>query len=343
MPSCNNSPTIGILIPTYNRLVFLREALASVLRQTYFALDIVVMDDGSSDGTAKFMSSVSDSRLRYYVNDCNLGLAGNINRGVSLLSNNVEWFSILCDDDILAEDFVESMVKYLGDEVAHTIIRSSLKILDVQGTQIRDGKPGPPVESAIDYMDKRFRGKRETYLTGLFLKRTAFNATGGYPQFTTGMAADDALIFVLALHDRLHYNPNTYAGIRFHDEAESHSNFGALRHVQALQDFTKHCAEAAAAIDMPTIQLASLNTLLVRYARKVSSDLWIRSAGALFACSQNYDRDSSRDLFRFALQNPSLFTARVIADARIANFIGMFPEQWSIYRSFWRLVTKGRL
>lgn len=343
MSSENILPTIGILIPTYNRLAFLQEALASVLRQTYGALDIVVMDNGSSDSTAEFMSTISDHRVRYYINDRNLGLAGSINRGATLLGSSVEWLTVLCDDDVLSENFVESMVKYLDDGVAHTIIRSGLKILDVHGIQIREGKPGQLIESAMDYVYERYKGRRETYLSGLFLKRSVFDAIGGYPQFTTGMATDDALIFVFALQNRLYLNPETHVGIRFHDEAESLTNTDFYKHVQALQEYSKYCAQAAAAMNLPSAQLASLDFLLTRFVRKVSSELWMRNVHALFASRQEPKHEDSKNLFRFALQHRYVFTARVVADAWIIANCGFFPERWSIYRSFWRFVTTGRL
>jgi glycosyltransferase involved in cell wall biosynthesis len=57
-------PLVSVIIPTYNRAAYLKEAVASVLAQTYERWELVIVDDGSTDGTAGYLRGLSDPRIR---------------------------------------------------------------------------------------------------------------------------------------------------------------------------------------------------------------------------------------------------------------------------------------
>ncbi|RYZ35033.1 MAG: glycosyltransferase, partial [Sphingobacteriales bacterium] len=59
-------PYISIVIPTYNRAVFLRERLPRLLGLHYSAFEIIVVDDGSTDDTEEYINSIVSDKLRYY-------------------------------------------------------------------------------------------------------------------------------------------------------------------------------------------------------------------------------------------------------------------------------------
>lgn len=92
---------ISIVMPTYNRLKYLREAVDSVLAQSYTEWELIISDDGSEDGTREYLRSLSDPRIRVYFQNSNLGQFGNFN----FLFQKVEYAiaQILCDDDIFAD------------------------------------------------------------------------------------------------------------------------------------------------------------------------------------------------------------------------------------------------
>ncbi len=70
-------PTVTIVVPAYQRLGYLREALASALKQTYTDFELIVSDDSSSDEIAAHVDSLADPRVRYRRNKRNLGIAMN--------------------------------------------------------------------------------------------------------------------------------------------------------------------------------------------------------------------------------------------------------------------------
>jgi len=75
-------PLISVIIPTYNRAGLLKRAVESVLEQSYDNFELLVVDDGSTDETADFVTGLDDPRLRYLRQPRNMGVAAARNRGM---------------------------------------------------------------------------------------------------------------------------------------------------------------------------------------------------------------------------------------------------------------------
>ncbi len=77
-------PKISVVIPAYNGANFLAESLSSLARQTFRDFEVVLVDDGSSDGTAEIADRFSgEMRMRVLVNSKNIGVAASLNRGIA--------------------------------------------------------------------------------------------------------------------------------------------------------------------------------------------------------------------------------------------------------------------
>lgn len=87
VPNEVSSPIISVVIPAYNAEHTLCEAIESILEQTFQHFEIIVIDDCSTDDTYSLMENYAklDSRVRIYRNDKNLGIAGNRNKGLSIV------------------------------------------------------------------------------------------------------------------------------------------------------------------------------------------------------------------------------------------------------------------
>ena len=101
---------VSICIPTYNGAKYLAQCLQSAQAQTWTNVEIVLVDDGSTDNTAHLAQAIAhgDPRVRVFRNDRNLGLVGNWNRCVNLARG--EWIKYLFQDDWLEPDCVERML-----------------------------------------------------------------------------------------------------------------------------------------------------------------------------------------------------------------------------------------
>ena len=102
---------LTVLMPAYNVGPYIKEAIESVLAQTFKDFTLLVIDDCSTDNTAEVVHSFSDSRIRYEKNDHNLGLAENLNRGLDL--SDTELCARMDGDDIAEPNWLETGVKIL--------------------------------------------------------------------------------------------------------------------------------------------------------------------------------------------------------------------------------------
>jgi glycosyltransferase involved in cell wall biosynthesis len=106
-------PLVTVVIPTYNRLLLVQQAIASVLGQTYGNWELIIVDDGSGDDTVKIIRSIPDPRIRVL----ELPHCGNIavlrNSGVKAGSG--EWLAFLDSDDIWVPQKLEIQLRTLQD------------------------------------------------------------------------------------------------------------------------------------------------------------------------------------------------------------------------------------
>ena len=109
------TPTVSILMPTYNYGHHIAEAIESALGQTYGDFELIIVDDVSSDNTVEVVEKyLTDTRVSYYKNPVNLGLVGNFNKCLTYGSGKYIKF-LLADDKFeptLLEKFVAVMEEY---------------------------------------------------------------------------------------------------------------------------------------------------------------------------------------------------------------------------------------
>ena len=104
-------PKVTVLMPTYNVAPYVKEAVESVLCQTYTDFELLVIDDCSSDDTLDVVRRLEDPRIRIVKNERNLGLADNLNRGLSLITT--DYVARMDGDDIALPHWLETEVNYL--------------------------------------------------------------------------------------------------------------------------------------------------------------------------------------------------------------------------------------
>lgn len=127
-------PLVTIGVPAYNSAAHIRQALSSALAQRYEPLEIVVVDDASTDDTVDIVRRFEDPRLSVVVNKSNLGLAGNHNRVIELARG--EFVKILHADDLLAPDAIERQAAVLANNPRVSLVTSKRAIVDADGKRI---------------------------------------------------------------------------------------------------------------------------------------------------------------------------------------------------------------
>jgi glycosyltransferase involved in cell wall biosynthesis len=107
------SPLVSVIVPVYNRAPVIGAAISSVARQTLQDLEIILVDDGSSDGSAEAALAVGGTCLRVIRHDQNLGIPAARNTGLEAARGRfIAW---LDSDDIARPDRLERQVRFLSD------------------------------------------------------------------------------------------------------------------------------------------------------------------------------------------------------------------------------------
>lgn len=133
------TPAVSVVLPVYNGMAYLREAVRSVVQQTCRSWELVVVDDGSTDGAAEWVSSVADDRVRVVVEPH----TGNLShvRNVGIASSAGRWVAFLDADDVWLPHKLE---RQLAFHAANPDVRWSYTgriLIDAGGNRMseRDG------------------------------------------------------------------------------------------------------------------------------------------------------------------------------------------------------------
>jgi glycosyltransferase involved in cell wall biosynthesis len=110
------TPAITVIIPTKDRLGMLRRAVATALAQEDVAVAVVVVDDGSRDGTGAWLGQLDDERVSALRNETPGGSSAARNRGLATVST--EWVAFLDDDDLWAPDNLAAQIAAAEDRRA---------------------------------------------------------------------------------------------------------------------------------------------------------------------------------------------------------------------------------
>lgn len=137
------NPLVSIVIPVYNGANYMREAIDSALAQTYKNIEIIVVNDGSTDNgeTERIALSYGD-KIRYFKKE-NGGCASALNFGISQMCG--EWFSWLSHDDVYMPTKVESAVNMINQhnlDREKTVISCGSSVIDASGELVRSIKDG---------------------------------------------------------------------------------------------------------------------------------------------------------------------------------------------------------
>lgn len=123
-----SSPLISVVIPAYNHERFVGEAVESVLNQSCSDIELIVVDDGSTDQTGDIVKGYSDKRLRYYFQE-NQDAFNTINRGISLAKG--QYVSILNSDDVYELNRLEKLLEILQNNRCVCSFSDVIPISDV--------------------------------------------------------------------------------------------------------------------------------------------------------------------------------------------------------------------
>jgi hypothetical protein len=123
----NSSPLVSVLMPVYNGEKYLREAIDSILNQTFTDFEFLIINDGSTDDTENIILSYADSRIRYIKNEENLKLIDTLNKGLDLAQG--KYIARMDADDISLPARLDKQVEYLEKNPETWVLGSWVEII----------------------------------------------------------------------------------------------------------------------------------------------------------------------------------------------------------------------
>lgn len=130
------APRVSVVTAVYNGERYVREAIDSLLHQSFSNFELIVIDDASTDGTPAILQSIRDPRVRLLHNDRNLGLARSLNRGIAAATG--EYVARQDADDVSEPDRLRRQVAYLDAHPDVALLGSAHREIDPDGRPIRD-------------------------------------------------------------------------------------------------------------------------------------------------------------------------------------------------------------
>lgn len=176
-------PLVSICIPTYNSGKYILETVNSVLNQTWKNLEVLVIDDCSSDNTVEVLHSITDPRFRLIENEKNLGMTGNWNKCVR--SCQGEYVKLIPADDILYPECLAKSVPALIKHPDVTLVCVGTDLINDEGTVTghymhwpKDGVFSGKKIAKASAMWNDFFGNPVSFL----FRRADFDAVGGFDE-----------------------------------------------------------------------------------------------------------------------------------------------------------------
>ncbi len=142
------APRVSIGLPVYNGEQFVREAIDSILAQTYLDFELIISDNASTDKTPAIcrLYAKNDSRIRFHRNKHNIGPARNFNALVRLSKG--EYFQLLAHDDVLAPEFIAKSVQVLDQDSAVVLCFSRQMAIDEASRELGPGRHILPMDAS---------------------------------------------------------------------------------------------------------------------------------------------------------------------------------------------------
>jgi len=128
-----NEDKISVVIPVYNVEDYVENAIRSITEQTYKNIEIIVVDDYSSDNTLEIVTAVSekDERVKVFKNKSNLGIAETLNYAIS--KSNGKYIARMDGDDLCDNDRIMVQYNYLQNNKWCDLVGTSVKLIDKNG------------------------------------------------------------------------------------------------------------------------------------------------------------------------------------------------------------------
>jgi len=229
-----NQSLVSVIILSYNKAQYLKEAIGSVLFQGFHDFEIIVINDASEDNTENIVKDLmeKDSRIRYFKNETNLGIVKSRNLALSFCEG--EYVAVLDSDDIwIDKDKLKKQVEFMENNPDYVLSGGMAKVIDENGKET--GK--------IIYQkeDKEIRKKillsNQFVHSAVIYRKSIAEMVGGYGEY--GVGEDYDLFLKMGLKGKFANLPEVLVSYRRYPSGVTWKNrvFSAKEHLKIIKKY----------------------------------------------------------------------------------------------------------
>lgn len=228
--------SLTVLMPVYNMIQYLKEAIESVLAQDEPNFKFLVLDDGSRDGSLEYIQSLTDPRIRLSASVLNLGLGSTLSRGLDLCDTH--YFVRMDADDVIFPSKFSRQLQFLNCNKHIGMVGTQFHYFGSGGSSVLS--PTLPLDN--DTIVKRLHEKSLSLVHGSLMCRTeTIKKAGGYR--VKGMGEDWDMFLRVSEISEIANLPDDLYGWRLHD---SNAKMGQLMRQQLGISYACDCANMRA-------------------------------------------------------------------------------------------------
>ena len=167
--------TLSVILPSYNAHAGIHKALSSIREQSFSNFEIIIIDDGSDDGTIEYIRGVSDKRIRLIVRENESGITSALNRGIQ--ESNGKYIARHDADDWSVPNRFEKQVEYLEANQEIALLGTGAYLVDADDRKISQRRvdTNPSLSDLIHHNE---------YVHGsVMMRKEALESVGGYDEW----------------------------------------------------------------------------------------------------------------------------------------------------------------
>ncbi|MXU64661.1 glycosyltransferase family 2 protein [Oceanomicrobium pacificus] len=277
-------PFVSVIIPAFNGADFIREAMESVLSQSFSDFELIVVDDASTDSTPEILADfeLADRRIRLLKNEKNLGVTRSLNVGLHAATG--KYVARLDADDVCLPNRLERQVEFLENHPDHEAVACGYRLIDANGRTIRVSN-----RTLDDWQIRWVNGfyppaAAPTY----FFRRVKRNGDRHFYDESFPTAEDFAFWSTLSAHGKMHLFGEPLVKYRRHANA----NTALQRLEQVKYSRVTSLGNLNARLPAPLVEGLEPLLQMFTYQRKADPDM-IRAAVAGCDALLQHDLDSA--------------------------------------------------
>jgi glycosyltransferase involved in cell wall biosynthesis len=213
---------ISVIVPTYNRAALLNKTLNSIFRQTYQDIEVIVLDDGSTDRTAEVVAGYENRKI-LYINDGRINNVSKL-RNKGIYEAKGEFIAFCDDDDIWIENKLEVQLEYL---LNHKFVCSNGNVIDENGNILFDSVNYFKKDMNFNLCDLLLDDRILT--SSVVSKKSLLESVGGFDEKLGSRSEDYGLWLKIANVDEIRYINRVLISYRKHAQNLSLRSFSDTR------------------------------------------------------------------------------------------------------------------